>query len=80
MRPSTALEAKRDLVHEIVIRFRTTNPRVFGSVLYGKDAEDSGLDLLVDPLPGATLFLLSNRAFSRCLGEGGFHGLDISET
>ncbi|MDD1717425.1 MAG: nucleotidyltransferase domain-containing protein [Methanoregulaceae archaeon] len=31
------------------------NPRVFGSVLHGEDSSDSDLDLLVDPLPGATL-------------------------
>ncbi len=32
------------------------NPRVFGSVALGTDLEGSDLDLLVDPLPGATLF------------------------
>jgi hypothetical protein len=37
-------------------RFRTTNPRVFGSVVCGTDRDDSDLDLLVDALPGATLF------------------------
>lgn len=30
--------------------------RFFGSVLHGTDCEDSDLDLLVDALPGATLF------------------------
>lgn len=33
-----------------------TNLRVFGSVLHGTDKDDSDLDLLVDALPGATLF------------------------
>lgn len=56
MKPSTALELKRDAVREAVIRFRTTNPRIFGSVLYGTDQDGSDLDLLVDALPGATLF------------------------
>lgn len=37
-------------------RFHTKNPRVFGSVVYGRDVEGSDIDLLVDPLPGATLF------------------------
>ncbi|MEY4592040.1 MAG: hypothetical protein RIR18_935 [Pseudomonadota bacterium] len=32
------------------------NPRVFGSVMRGTDTENSDLDLLVDPLPGVTLF------------------------
>ncbi|MCL2022066.1 MAG: nucleotidyltransferase family protein [Betaproteobacteria bacterium] len=35
--------------------FRTTNPRIFGSVLYGTDQDSSDIDLLVDALPGATL-------------------------
>jgi hypothetical protein len=29
---------------------------VFGSVLHGRDTDQSDLDLLVDPLPGVTLF------------------------
>lgn len=56
MRPSLALDLKRDAIREAVIRFHTTNPRVFGSVLYGTDHDGSDLDLLVDALPGATLF------------------------
>ncbi len=39
-----------------VSRFNTANLRVFGSVLRGADVEGSDLDLIVDPLPGATLF------------------------
>ena len=39
-----------------VARFRTANPRVFGSVVSGTDQDGSDLDLLVDALPGATLF------------------------
>ena len=56
MRPSIMLDLKRDVVREVIGRFRATNPRVFGSVLYGTDQEGSDLDLLVDALPGATLF------------------------
>ena len=56
MRPSVVLEMKRIAVREAVGRFRTANPRVFGSVLYGTDREGSDIDLLVDALPGATLF------------------------
>jgi predicted nucleotidyltransferase len=40
----------------MVSRFRVTNPRIFGSVLRGTDLDGSDLDLLVDALPGATLF------------------------
>jgi predicted nucleotidyltransferase len=43
-------------VRDAVLRFRTVNPRVFGSVLHGDDKDGSDLDLLVDALPGATLF------------------------
>jgi predicted nucleotidyltransferase len=56
MRPSLVLDLKRRAVRDTASRFRTTNPRVFGSVLYGTDQEGSDLDLLVDALPGATLF------------------------
>jgi predicted nucleotidyltransferase len=55
-RPSIALEQHRIAVRELVQRFRATNPRVFGSVLRQRDTETSDLDLLVDPLPEATLF------------------------
>ena len=56
MRPSVALDLKRSAIREAVRRFRTANPRVFGSVLHGTDLAGSDLDLLVDALPGATLF------------------------
>ena len=56
MRPSVVLDMKRSAVRETVSRFRTANPRVFGSVLYGTDQDGSDIDLLVDALPGATLF------------------------
>lgn len=56
MRPSVVLGMKRSLVREAAGRYRTANPRVFGSVLHGTDHEGSDLDLLVDALPGATLF------------------------
>ena len=56
MKPSAALAHKRAAIREAAQRFRTTNPRVFGSVVYGTDEDGSDLDLLVDALPGATLF------------------------
>ena len=56
MRPSLALDLKRNAVREATSRCRTTNPRIFGSVLHGTDQDGSDLDLLVDALPGATLF------------------------
>lgn len=56
MRPSTVLATKRIAVREVVNRFNSANPRVFGSVMHGTDQDGSDLDLLVDALPGATLF------------------------
>lgn len=56
MKPSIALVANHDAVRQAASRFRTANPRVFGSVLHGTDRDGSDLDLLVDALPGATLF------------------------
>jgi predicted nucleotidyltransferase len=56
MRPSTVLHLKRSAVREAAGRFRAANPRVFGSVVHGTDTDGSDLDLLIDALPGATLF------------------------
>ena len=43
-------------VRDAAARFRTVNPRVFGSVVRGDDTDGSDIDVLVDPLPGTTLF------------------------
>lgn len=56
MKPSLLLQQHRIHIREAASRFAVANPRVFGSVLHGQDAEGSDLDLLVDPLPGTTLF------------------------
>ena len=56
MRPSVVLDLKRNAVREATTRFRAANPRVFGSALHGADRDGSDLDLLVDALPGTTLF------------------------
>lgn len=56
MRPSEALRQHRDAIFKAATRFRVANLRVFGSALRGEDTDGSDLDLLVEPLPGATLF------------------------
>lgn len=56
MRPSVVLEMNRSAVRAAASRFRVANVRVFGSALHGTDVEGSDLDLLVDAMPGATLF------------------------
>ena len=55
MRPSEALRTHRQTIREIVARHLARNARVFGSVARGDDSDNSDLDVLVDPLPGATL-------------------------
>ena len=55
LKPSLVLNQNRDLIRHIVLSHRSSNPRIFGSVLQGTDTEASDLDLLIDPLPGATL-------------------------
>lgn len=56
MRPSEVFEQNRALIRELAASRRTANPRVFGSVLHGTDREGSDIDILVDALPGTTLF------------------------
>lgn len=56
MKPSAALDAHREAIRTLVASRRAANSRVFGSVLHGADTAESDLDLLVDALPGATLF------------------------
>jgi predicted nucleotidyltransferase len=56
MKPSLALESNREAIRQVAQRYRTANPRIFGSVLHGDDNDGSDLDLLVDALPGVTLF------------------------
>ncbi|MBK7004419.1 MAG: nucleotidyltransferase family protein [Burkholderiales bacterium] len=54
-RPSEVLRQNRDMIRRIAASHKTQNLRVFGSVVHGDDTSVSDLDLLVDPLPGATL-------------------------
>lgn len=58
MKPSQLLNVHRSEICRMVEQNHVRNPRVFGSVLHGEDAEGSDLDLLVDPLPGTTLLNL----------------------
>ncbi|MBM3607976.1 MAG: nucleotidyltransferase family protein [Alphaproteobacteria bacterium] len=56
MKPSQALEMNREAIRAAVARHKAANPRVFGSVLRGEDTEGSDLGILIEALPGATLF------------------------
>lgn len=55
MKPSDVLSRNRDTIRHTVARYPVENPRVFGSVVHGRDDDSSDLDLLVDPLPETTL-------------------------
>jgi len=59
MRPSEALAAHRSELRQLVSRYNVAHPRVYGSVLGGKDDSESDLDLLVDATPTTTLFTLA---------------------
>lgn len=55
MRPSEALQLHREAIRQVVMDCHARNARVFGSVIRGKDNEQSDLDLLVDTTPDTTL-------------------------
>jgi uncharacterized protein len=55
VKPSQALALHRNEIRQLVAQNRARNPRIFGSVLHGRDTETSDLDVLVDPIPGTTL-------------------------
>ena len=55
MKPSDALRAHSAAIRRVVETHRACNARVFGSVLRGRDTEQSDLDILVDPTAKTTL-------------------------
>ena len=50
------IESRSATIRGLVSRHHAANPRLFGSVLRGSEGRDSDIDILVDALPGATLF------------------------
>jgi uncharacterized protein len=52
MRPSLALEGRREEIRRIVAANRGLNPRVFGSALRSEDTDEGDLDLPIDPARG----------------------------
>lgn len=57
MKPSEKVEKHRDDIRKIMERYPTlSNLRIFGSVARGEDTEQSDVDFLIDPLPGASFF------------------------
>ena len=60
MKPSIALATHRTELRQLVNRYNVAHPRVYGSVLTGKDTDESDLDLLVDATNSTTLFTLAS--------------------
>lgn len=56
MRPSVTYKQHRKIIRRIVAQHHASNPRVFGSSLYGEDTDQSDLDILIDPTGETTLF------------------------
>lgn len=57
MRPSQLVRLKAEEIRALTARYPTlAHPRVFGSAARGDDRPDSDIDILVDALPGTTLF------------------------
>jgi uncharacterized protein len=50
------LSRHRDAILALAKRRNAANPRLFGSVLHGRATSLSDFDILIDALPGATLF------------------------
>jgi len=50
------IRQERESIIEIAARYQAENIRLFGSTVRGDDRQDSDIDLLVDFLPGSTLF------------------------
>ncbi len=65
MKPSEALAAHRDELRQLVSRYNVTHPRVYGSVLTGKEDEESDLGVLVDATLTTTLLTLWAGPFLR---------------
>ncbi len=50
------IQRDKEAILAIANRYHAKNVRIFGSVARGEDHAESDLDLLVDFLPGTTLF------------------------
>ena len=55
MKPSEALRSHSAAIRSVVAAHRACNARVFGSARWGRDTEDSDLDILIDPTATTTL-------------------------
>lgn len=59
MKPSALLRKNLSQIRDIFKNYpMITNPRIFGSVARGDDDDDSDIDIVVDILPGTSLFTI----------------------
>jgi len=67
MRPSEALEEKREKARKLIARYPVATPRIFGSVARGEDTDRSDIDILVErtgPMSYFDLFRLEDELAS----------------
>lgn len=50
------LKEQREQILRLAERYQAQNVRIFGSVVRGETTENSDLDLLINTLPGCSLF------------------------
>jgi uncharacterized protein len=60
MRPSEALKLHKDAILEVLARYQLKNPMLYGSVLKGKDTEESDIDIMVESSGNLTFFDLQD--------------------
>jgi uncharacterized protein len=60
MRPSEALALHKDAILEVLKKYPVKNPMLYGSVLKGKDTEESDLDIMVERAGTLTFFDLQD--------------------
>jgi predicted nucleotidyltransferase len=56
MELAATVDMKGAAIRALARGYRAANPRIFGSVLHGRTKRGSDIDILVDAMPGATLF------------------------
>ena len=56
MKPSEILAMHREAIRTIILDNHAINPRIFGSVARGEDAEGSDLDIIIEPTEQLTYF------------------------
>lgn len=60
MKPNTPIDEYRDAIRALTESHRANNPRLFGSFVRGEAGASSDVDVLVDPLPDASLLDLGS--------------------